>query len=135
VSERVNLNAYGDPVVVQGGRHSEHADQMDEVNHRIAQVSSLPVITLLNVLVGVAHRLQIAVAPVSHERDFAFGSDRDERIQDDCLRVLLAAQQPLTDAINELLALEYVLTERIALSAEQALVPDLHAHACFARRS
>ena len=105
------------------------------MNHRIAQVSSLPATTLLNILVGVAHRLQVTVAPVSHERDFATGPDRDERIRDDCFRVLLAAQRPLTDAVNELLALEYVLTERIALSVEQALVPDLHAHACFARRS
>ncbi len=113
VSERINRNVYGDPMVVQGGRHLEHEGENEEVNHRIAQVSILNVESLLCLVAGVATRLQVAVAPVRHAYNFAAGPRRERLIQQDAVNVLQAVTRPLTEALTELLALEFVLTERL----------------------
>ena len=105
---------YGTPVLVSGGRHPQaQAGNDDEVNHNIFLYDRLPTKMLLDSCVGLATRLREAVLPLEHLQDYGHpDADRDMRILQDCQRVLSAAAWPITDSINHLLAMEYVVQAR-----------------------
>jgi hypothetical protein len=117
---------YGTPVLVSGGRHPyAQAGNDDEVNHNIFLFDRLPTKMLLDSCIGISARLRDAVVPVEHIRDYGPpDADRDLRILHDCQRVLTAFAWPVTDAINHLLAIEYVIQARHANNSKDILRLD-----------
>jgi hypothetical protein len=105
---------YGDPVVIAGGRHPNAiAGNEDEVNRNVQLYDALPTKFLLDSVVGIATRLRDSVAPIEFARDYGQPApDRDFRILQDGQRVLNLFNWPVTDAINHLLAAEYVIHGR-----------------------
>jgi hypothetical protein len=105
---------YGTPFLVSGGRHPRaQAGNDDEVNHNIFLYDRQTNKMLLDSCIGIATRLRDAVVPLEHLRDYGpQDSDRDMRILQDCQRVLSAFAWPVTDALNHLLAIEYVTQAR-----------------------
>jgi hypothetical protein len=82
------------------------------VNSQLSLFVNVPTNTLLSVVVGVAARLQDAVAPL---RAPIHSDDRQSSvIKRDHLRVLASAHLQLTQALNELLAVEAALLLRTA---------------------
>ena len=105
---------YGDPVVITGGRHPNAiAGNEDEVNRNVQLFDAMPTKFLLDSVVGIATRLRDSVAPIAYARDYGQPApDRDLRILQDDQRVLNLFNWPVTDAINHLLAAEYVIHGR-----------------------
>ena len=105
---------YGGPEFVSGGRHPNAlAGNNDEVNNFISTFDNLPTALLLDSVVGIAARLGAEVQPIAHARSYGQPSpDRDLAIVTDEQRVLVQFMWPVTTAINQLLAVEYLLQDR-----------------------
>jgi len=122
-SDLVSVNAagsasgrtwYGDPVLVSGGRHPQAlAGNDDEVNRQIQMFDTLPTAYLLDLTAGVATRLLDGVRHISHARDYGPPTaDRDHLIVSDSQSVLKDFAWPVTTAVNQLLAMEYLIYNR-----------------------
>jgi hypothetical protein len=105
---------YGDPEFVSGGRHPNVlCGNTDEVNHFITVFDNLHTAQLLDSVVGIASRLGAEVQPIAHARSYRQPSpERDLAIVTDEQRVIVQFLWPVTTAINQLLAVEYLLQDR-----------------------
>ena len=96
----------------------------DDVVDQASVFMTLPTDALLSMIVGVCSRLQAAVAPLSHKPSMVgHGPGGERRLQQDTLRLIVAARKKLTPAVNALMALEIALAD--AKKNQAALLNDL----------